>query len=279
VNGRTVVMSGATSGIGEVAALEFARRGARIVFIARDPARADALLARLQAINPRSLHAWHIADLAQLGQQRSVAAAIAAIEPAIDVLVNNAGAVFLGRTRTADGLAASCALNHLSYYTLTLGLLDRLRATPGARITCTSSRAHRYAKLDPARLQRDGLRGYANSKLANILFTRHLAQLLAGSGVTVNAFHPGFVATRFADNCAWPWRTLMSWRKRATGLTPEQGAETLVWLATAPELAGRSGGYYVGCQEAVPSEAAHDDRLATLLWAESARITGLDFAT
>lgn len=275
--GRTVVITGATSGIGEIAAIRLAERGARIVFTARDPARARATLARLQAAGPEASHAVHQADLSVIAEMKRVGADIAAAEARIDVLINNAGAVFMGRTRTVDGLAATFATNQLAYYVLTLQLLARLQATPGARIVCTSSRAHEYARLDFDRLQRDGIGGYAQSKLENLLFVRRLAQLLGPDGVTVNALHPGFVATRFADNCGYAWRTLMRWRKATHGLSPEQGARALIYLAAARELAQRTGGYYVDCQLAIPSARARSDADALRLWQVCAQLSGVDF--
>ena len=274
--GKTVVITGATSGIGEVAALRLAAQGARLVLVARDAGRAAATLARLQPA-ACGMHAVHLANLAVIADMKRVAEEIAAAEPRVDVLINNAGAVFMGRRRTSDGLAPSFATNHLAYHVLTLALLPRLQATPGARIVCTSSRAHRFGRMDFDRLQRDGIGGYAQSKLANLLFVRRLAQLLGTRGVTVNALHPGFVATRFADNCGPVWRTLMRWRKRQFGLSPEQGARTLIYLADSPEVAGRSGGYYVDCSLAEPSSAAQDDADATRLWLLSVQLTGLDF--
>jgi NAD(P)-dependent dehydrogenase (short-subunit alcohol dehydrogenase family) len=278
--GKVIAITGATSGIGEVAALELARRGARLVIVARDAARAEALLARLQAGN----HVLHLADLSLLSQQRSVAAAILAAEPRIDVLVNNAGAVFMGAARTADGLAPSFALNHLAYYTLTLALLPALRAAPVARIVSTASAAHRYARV-PAPgfgledLQRDGIRGYALSKLCNLWFTRALAQRLAGTGMTAHALHPGFVATRFADNTPWPWNALMALRKRLQGRTPQQGAATLLALAAGELGQGASGRYFADGLAADPAPAALDGVLAERLWMLTAALTGLDLPT
>lgn len=273
---KTVVITGATSGIGEIAALRLAERGARIVFVARDPARAQALLARLRSAGPRAAHAVHFADLSVIAEMRRVGAEIAASEPRIDVLINNAGAVFMKRTRTADGLAVSFALNHLAYYVLTLQLLPQLQATPGARIVCTASRAHQYGRIDFNHLQRDGLAGYAQSKLANLLLVRRLAQRIGSGGVTANALHPGFVATRFADNCGCGWRLLMRWRKAASGLSPEEGAQTLIYLAQAADVAARTGGYYVRCAMTAPSVRACNDEDAVRLWNISAQLTGLD---
>ncbi len=143
---RTVVITGATSGIGEVAALRLAEHGARVIFVARDPARSDALLKRLRAMNPHGAHSGHLADLSRIEAMRRVGDEIAAHASRIDVLINNAGAIFMGPTRSVDGLAASFATNHLAYYVVTLRLLERLHATPGARIICTASRAHRFAR-------------------------------------------------------------------------------------------------------------------------------------
>ena len=276
MQGRTVVITGATSGIGEVAALHLAAAGARIVFVARDPARAAATLAQLRRAGPGADHAVHRADLSTIAEMRRVAAELAAAEPRVDVLLNNAGAVYMGAQRTVDGLAPTFATNHLAYYVLTLKLLPSLRAAAQGRIVCTASRAHAYGHMDFERLQRDGIGGYAQSKLANLLFVRHLAGVLGAGSVTVNALHPGFVATRFADNCGWAWRTLMRWRKAAHGLSAQQGAQTLIYLASEPELAGRSGGYYVRGAPVTPSAGARSDADAARLWRLSAALTGVD---
>ena len=209
--------------------------------------RARATLSRLAMAGPGRAHAVHFADLAVLAEQRRVGAEIAAAEPRIDVLINNAGALITGRSRTPEGLGITFAANHLAYYALSLLLLPRLQAAPQARIVCTSSRAHRQGRIDFEHLQRDGMGGYAQSKLANLLFVRRLAQLLAGGSTTVNALHPGFVATRFGDNCGFGWRALMRCFKAVAAISPEQGAQTLIYLAQSEEVAGRSGGYYVRC--------------------------------
>jgi NAD(P)-dependent dehydrogenase (short-subunit alcohol dehydrogenase family) len=277
VTGGTVVITGATSGIGEVAAIRLAERGARILCVARDAARARDTLARLEAAGPGRGHAIHLADLSVIAEMKRVGAAIAVAEPRVDVLINNAGALFSGRVRTADDLSATFATNHLAYYVLTLQLLARLQVTPGARIVCTSSRAHERGRINFDHLQANGLGGYAQSKLANLLFVRRLAQLLGPNGVTVNALHPGFVATRFADNCGPGARMLLRCCKALVGLPPEAGAATLLYLAQSPEVAGRTGGYYVRCAAAEPSARAHSDADALRLWQVSAQLTGLDF--
>ena len=277
--GKTVVMTGATSGIGEVAALHLAERGARIVLVARDHARARATLERLTRAGPGIEHAVHLADLGLMAEQRRVAEQIARAEPCIDVLINNAGALYMGTTRTAEGLAATFATNHLAYYVLTLLLLPRLRASSQGRIVCTASRAHQQGRMDFDHLQRDGLSGYAQSKLANLLFVRQLVRRLGQGPVTVNALHPGFVATRFADNCGAGWRLIARGLKSVVGISPEEGAETLIKLAESPQLAGSTGGYYVRGALAKSSARARSDADAEHLWSASAQLTGVDLAT
>lgn len=274
---QNIVITGATSGIGEVAALRLAADGARIIFIARSPDRANALMVRLRAANSAVQHAAHIADLSSIAEMKRVALDIAAAEPVIDMLINNAGAVFMGDVITVDGLSPTFAVNHLAYHVLTLMLLPSLRRANGARIICTASRAHRYATMDFDNLQRNGVLGYAQSKLENLLFVRRLSQLLKGERITVNAFHPGFVATRFADNTGLVWRTLMKMRKRLFGLSPQQGAQTLLYLAQSSEVNAISGGYYVRCQRQLPSIHAQHDANAQRLWKLTVDCTGVDF--
>jgi NAD(P)-dependent dehydrogenase (short-subunit alcohol dehydrogenase family) len=202
MEGKVVVITGATSGIGAVAAERLAAMGARLVVVARDRARADALMARLKP--PASgQHSVHLADLARLADMKSVAADIKAAEPRIDVLINNAGAIFSRRQTTEDGFERTFATNHLAYFVLTNTLLDNLKAAAPSRIVSTASDSHRGAKFDWSDLQlTQGYTAYAayqRSKLANILFNRVLARRLTGTGVTANCLHPGFVATRLGD--------------------------------------------------------------------------------
>jgi len=277
MKGKTVVITGATSGIGEVAAVTLAGRGARIVMIARDRTRAEPVLARLSQVNPQVQHAVHYADLSRLSEMKRVAAEIAASEPRIDVLVNNAGAMFSRRRETADGLELTFALNHMAYFVVTQGLLERLKATPGARIISTASDAHKAASLDFDDLQWTrrrfaGFRVYGTSKLCNILFTRALTQRLAGTGVTANCQHPGFVATRFGDSSDGLLRQFFGLAKKIAAISPEAGAKTIVHLASSDEVAGKSGGYYTKCRLENPTKAAQDDAAAERLWAASEKI-------
>ncbi len=275
MQGKTVVVTGGTSGIGEAAALALARQGARIVLIARDPARADATLAKLRLAGPAVEHASHLADLSRIAEMKRVSAEIAAAEPRIDVLVNNAGAIFGKRELTADGLEATFAVDHMGYFGVTLGLMDRLRGTPEARVVSTASIGHRAGKLDFDDLQMQrgwsSFGAYGRAKLANILFTRALARRLESSGATANCFHPGGVASRFGDNVG-PFAQLAKVVFRPALVSPEQGADTLVWLASSPHVAGVTGAYFAKRAQATPSAAARDDEAAERLWAESERI-------
>ena len=203
MKGKTIVATGATSGIGEVAVLALAGLGARIVFIARDEARAQATMRKLETEASGLGHRVHLADLSSMAETRKVGAAIAESEPRIDVLINNAGALFGERHVTPEDLELTFALNHMAYFVLAEALRETLIASAPARIVSTSSDAHRGVSLDFDDLRSAkgyaGFRTYRRSKLANILFTRELARRLAGTGVTANCLHPGVVATRFAE--------------------------------------------------------------------------------
>jgi len=279
MHGKVVVISGGTSGIGEVAAERLAGLGARLVLVARDRARGEATLARLRARGPGVAHVAHYADLSLIADTKRVAAEIAAAEPRIDVLINNAGAMFGRGLVTADGLELTFATNHMSYFLLTHGLRERLLASAPARVVNTSSAAHRRADLDFDDLQSTrGYRGfmaYSRSKLCNILYTRELARRSAGTGVTANCLHPGFVATRFGDASGGFFSYVVRASKPVFAISSEKGAETLVYLASSPEVATISGGYFYQCQLATPTRAAQDDAAARRLWAETARLAGL----
>jgi retinol dehydrogenase 12 len=203
INRKVVVITGGTSGIGQVAAERLATMGARLVLVARNPARAAATLALLRRLGPDVTPSVHYADLSTLAEMKRVGAAVAAAEPRIDVLINNAGALYTHRQVTADGLERTFATNHLAYFVLTAALRGSLAAAAAARVVNTASGAHKGESLDFADLQfaygYDARIAYGRSKLANILFTRELARRLAGSGVTANCLHPGFVATRFGQ--------------------------------------------------------------------------------
>jgi NAD(P)-dependent dehydrogenase (short-subunit alcohol dehydrogenase family) len=275
MQGKVVVVTGGTSGIGQIAAERLAAMGARIVLVARDPARADATLARLRQAGGEAAHSVHLADLSSIAATKTVAAEIAAAEPRIDVLINNAGALFNRRQLSPDGLEMTFAVNHMAYFVLTEGLRERLAATPRARVVATASGAHQGAKLDMDDLQSakaySGFTVYGRSKLCNILWTREAARRFDGAGVTVNCLHPGFVATRFGDGSGGFLQLLMPLAKRMA-ISPEKGAETIVYLASSPEAAGVSGKYFYQNKPMEPSLEAQDDALAAWLWAQSEKL-------
>ncbi len=276
MQGKLCVITGATSGIGLVAAENLAAMGARLVLIGRDPERGEAALRRIRRRTPDAQASIRYADLSRLSEMNRVAGEIAAAEPRIDVLINNAGAMFQRRSVTEDGLERTFALNHMAYFVLSNRLRDRLVAAAPARIVSVASEAHRGNTLDFADLQSERnyrpLAVYGRSKLANILFTREMARRLAGTGVTANCLHPGFVASRFGDNNPGLMGLGIGIAKRLFAISPEKGGETIVYLASSPEVAQVTGGYFAKCRAAVPSAAAQDDAAARRLWEESAKL-------
>jgi NAD(P)-dependent dehydrogenase (short-subunit alcohol dehydrogenase family) len=275
MTGKVVVITGATSGIGLVAAEVLAEMGARIVLVARNPDRAEDALKTLRDLAPGVNHSVHYADLSRIAEMKRVAGEIGAAEPRIDVFINNAGALFGKRQLTPDGLEMTFATNHLAYFVVTLGLADRLHATAGARVVNTSSDAHKHRRIDFDDLQSakrySGFPVYGKSKLCNILFTRELARRWRGTGVTVNCLHPGFVATRFGDGSGGFFERVVGVAKHFA-ITPAEGAKTIVHLASSDAVANVSGGYFYKCREAQPSKEALDDEAARLLWDESVRL-------
>jgi NAD(P)-dependent dehydrogenase (short-subunit alcohol dehydrogenase family) len=279
MKGKTIVITGATSGIGEVAALRLAEMGARIIVVGRDEARTAKTLGLLREKAPSQAHGAYLADLSRLSEMKRIGAEIAGAEPKIDVLVNNAGALFAFRTVTEDGLEKTFALNHMAYFVVTLLLRPSLEAAGAARIVNTASAAHQNAILDLDDLQCSksygAMKAYSRSKLCNILFTRELARRLEGTKITANCLHPGFVATRIADE-AGGLISRFAGLAKLLAISPEDGAKTIVHLAASPHVARTSGRYFTMCRPLSPSRAAQDDRVAALLWERSLALAGLD---
>ena len=277
--GRTCVLTGASSGIGLAGAIALARLGATMVLVCRNLSRGEAALAQVAdaAAADAGRPELELADLASLSQVRDLARRLAR-RPRIDVLINNAGLVLGRRQLTEDGCEQTFAVNHLAPFLLTNLLLPVLTASAPARVITVSSVAHRFALLnfDDLQLERGYLpmRAYANSKLANVLFTRELARRLEGSAVTANCLHPGTVRTHFGDTGAG-WLRLGLAVAGAFLRTPESGAAATVFLASSPAVTDRTGGYYVSGRLRRPSRAARAEDRARRLWNISANLTGI----
>src|ERR1700724_1179704 len=207
---------------------------------------------------------------------KRVAAEVAEAEPRIDVLVNNAGAMFSTRKLTGDELETTFTLNHMAYFVVTQGLRERLVASTSARVVSTASAAHQGARLDFDDLQLaksfSAMKAYGRSKLCNILFTRELARRLRGTGVTANCLHPGFVATRFADQSGG-LISRFAWLAKFFAISPVKGAETIIYLASSPDVAQITGQYFFKCLPTISSPTAQDDESAALLWQRSAALS------
>jgi NAD(P)-dependent dehydrogenase (short-subunit alcohol dehydrogenase family) len=279
MKGKTCIVTGATDGIGLEAACRLGALGARLVLVGRNRDKGERALQRLRARLPDVVAAMHYADLSRRDEIHRLVAELLQTVPRIDVLLNNAGAFFSRRALTADGLERSFALNHMGYFLLTELLRERIIASAPARIVNVASEAHRGAMLDFADLQCEkrysGWKAYQRSKLCNILFTRELARRLAGSGVTANSLHPGFVASNFGDNNFGLYRFAIDLAKRFVAISVERGAETPVHLASSPDVATVTGCYFDKCREREPSAAAQDDRAAAQLWQTSMTLAGL----
>jgi NAD(P)-dependent dehydrogenase (short-subunit alcohol dehydrogenase family) len=274
MDGKTCVVTGATGGIGGAAAEALVRRGATVALVARDAAKGRTLRDRLVDVGGEDRVRLVIADLSDQSQVRSAALEIRQLFPVLDVLVNTAATFSWRRRRTVDGVELQWAVNHLATYLLTRLLLPSLRRAPEARIVTVSSQAHRSGRIDPRdptgeRRRYSGLGAYSATKLANILFTRELARRPAAAGISVNAMHPGVVATEILLGSFPPLR-LLKGRMR----TPEEGARTVVHLAAEPQFAGRSGEYWIDDQPVEPALSAQDDLLARALWDWSETVVG-----
>ncbi len=270
--GKVAVVTGASAGIGAVVARELARQGWRVIGLGRDPGRAETALASIRAAIPDARVEMILADLSVMSEAAGAARDIAARTDRIDLLVNNAGGTPAARKLTPDGYEETFAANHLGPFLLTERLLPLLRAAPsGAQIINVSSVAHRFVKdmaWDDLQLERkfDAGQAYSQSKLANILFTKALAKRLAGDGIRVNAMHPGLVQSNFASHGNRIVK-MIYWLARPFSLDPDQGADTILWLAGAADAG--TGGYFVKRRPAPITPAASSAEGAERLWAMS----------
>jgi NAD(P)-dependent dehydrogenase (short-subunit alcohol dehydrogenase family) len=280
LDGQQVVITGGNSGIGLETAVALARAGARVVITARDPARGADAVAEIRTRSGGDVDVMAL-DLASFASVRAFAAEILATRDRLDILVNNAGAILNDRRVTVDGHEAQFQTNHLGHFLLTDLLRERLVADAPSRVVVVASDAHRFAArglnwddLESTR-RYFGFRTYSRTKLMNILFVRELSRRLDGTGVTANAVHPGFVASRFSrDGDTGFMGNVGMVLGRPFAISPEKGARTSVYVASAPDLVGVSGQYFAKSRLAQPSSAARDDAAARRLWDVSAELTG-----
>lgn len=285
MKGKRVLVTGASDGIGKQAALDLAALGADVVIAGRNESKTRAVLDQLYALGGAGDHALLLADLSSIRQTKDLAAEFLGAYDRLDVLLNNAGASFQDYATSADGIERTFALNHLSYYLLGNLLLDALKRaadTNGeARMINVSSSAHQQARdgliLDeaPEASRYRSFRAYGESKLANLLFSYELARRLEGSGISVNAVHPGLVKTNIGGDARGMTAIIFRGLQALFGRSPQKGAETLVYLASSPDVAGLSGKYWVDKKQLRSSDNSYDREQQRRLWDYSAQITGV----
>jgi len=275
---KVCLITGATNGIGEEAAKELNKMGAEIVFVARNEGKGEQLKAELKEATGKE-STMILANLSSQAEVKSAAEKFLSMEKPLDILLNNAGIMNRERNITEDGLEEVFSVNHLAYFTFTLMLIDKLKNTEGSRVVNVASGAHQFVKeMNFGDLQSEKvfkpMQVYGQSKLANILFTKSLANKLADHGVTVNCLHPGFVSTGIGSNNKGIWNILMSLARPFARKT-DKGAETSVYLCSSPEVKDISGEYFVDCKIEKVSDAAKSSDQADKLWKISSELTGL----
>ncbi len=280
---KTILITGGTNGIGKSTALVLANNGGQVVIVGRNPEKTKQVVQQIIKVTGNPSVEGLVADLSSMLQVRHLAQEFRQKHQHLHILINNAGGIFATRQLTVDGYERTFALNHLAYFLLTNLLLDMLKTSAPARIINVSSRAHEGATLNFTDLQGEqhysygGYRAYGQSKLANLLFTYQLARQLDGTGVTVNAVHPGAVATGFGVNNGGAMRVGMR-IFRQFSLTPEQGADTIVYLAASPEVEGITGKYWFKRKQLTSSPESYDEDAQKRLWSVSAQLTGVPVA-
>jgi len=272
------MVTGATSGIGLATAQSLAQQGATVIAVGRNPERGAAAVAQMQQQTGNPSVEFMLADLSQQAQIRHLAQEFRSHHSRLHVLVNNAGGFFMKRQMSADGIEITFALNTLAPFLLTNLLLDTLKASAPARIVNVSSDAHRSGQIDFDDLNREhrysGMGAYAQSKLALVLLTYEWARRLEGAGVMVNALHPGFVATNMYRHSGGLIR-LFAPLIRLFAMSPEEGAQTSVYLASSPEVASVTGSYFNRQKAVLSAPGSYDESVAQRLWEVSAEMSGL----
>ncbi len=279
VRGKTIVVTGGSSGIGLEASVELARQGARLVLVARDPERLAAAVKDVQTRGGSQEVTSLQCDFSSLQSIRDFAAAYRAKHDRLDVLINNAGTVNKSRQLTGDGIESTFAVNHLGYFLTTTLLLDLIKKSAPARIVTTASVGHRRGTMDFNDLGYERgyfiMKAYARSKLANVLFSNELARRLAGTGVTSNSLHPGAVNTNIWSRAPGWSKPILTVFAKPFFISPEKGGKTLVQLAASPELDGVTGKYFEKMKIVAPAPLALDEALAKRLWEVSEKMVGL----
>ena len=277
MEGKTCLITGGSDGIGYVAARELARLGAQVFIVGRNAFKTKDAVDRIRDETGNREVCYLLADLSSQGDVRRLADQVKEQIPRLDVLLNNAGAIFLSNRSSVDGIEMTFALNHLGYYLLTTLLLDLLKDSAPARIVNVSSSSHgspgEFQLEDlPQPGKSGGYRAYGRSKLCNLWFTYELARRLEGSAVAVNALHPGLVRTNIARNNGVLGR-VVNFFIGARGVDAARGAETLTYLAASPEVEGITGKYFVDCRAVASSSLSYNTGLASGLWEMSERLT------
>jgi len=279
LSGKTILVTGASSGIGLEASVVFAKRGADVVMVARDRTRAEAALALVKSRSGSENVSLMLHDLGTLAAVRALAAEFRAKHKRLDVLVNNAGGVSDKRQITTDGFEQTFAVNHLAPFLLTHLLLDLLKASAPSRVVVVASVGHRRGSIDFEDLHFEKgyqiMRAYARSKLANVLFANELSRRLAGTGVVANSLHPGVVATNIWSKAPWWAQPLLAVGTRLFMISPEEGGGTIVHAGASPETATISGVYFEKNAPVKASHFARDEALAKRLWEVSEKLTGI----
>lgn len=285
MNGKRVLITGGTNGIGKVAALELAKMGAEVIIVGRNPQKTERVLNELKIESGSQKLDMLIADLSSMAQIRNLATEFLSKYDSLDVLLNNAGGFFNSYQQSVDGIEMTFALNHFSYFLLTNLLLDTIKKTAQdkgeARIINVASGSHLQVRGGLTWDNFDDesafsvIYTYGESKLANVLFTYELARRLAGTGVTVNTLHPGFTNTGIGQSTTGILASIVKTVQRLVARSPEKGAETMIYLASSTDVKGVTGQYWYNRKAIKSSATSHDVEQQKRLWDVSAEITGI----